>query len=121
MDSDRFLLESDEDDDEALARMRSSRMIRIRSKKALSTFSRVFADVSTNGTPQAFARESHDVGETCRRSCKSDLLPTRMNGIFSHAFTRVIWSLCAKRIEISYSKIFRVSVPSLWGYYVRQV
>lgn len=60
----------------------------------LSTFSRVFADVSTYGTPpHCCARDWHSDNGTLRLSFKSHLLPTRRNGIFSSFFTRKICSL----------------------------
>lgn len=60
----------------------------------LSTFSRVFADVSTYGTPpHCCARAWHSDNGTLRFSFKSHLLPTNRNGMFSSFFTRKICSL----------------------------
>lgn len=63
----------------------------------LSTFSRVFADVSTYGTPHCCARPWHSASGTFRLSFRSHLLPTSRNGIFSSFFTRNICSLQQKR------------------------
>ena len=69
-----------------------ARISLMRSKKTLSTFSRVFADVSTYGTFQSSAWFRAFANWTALRSVRSLLLPTRINGIVSSPLTRRICS-----------------------------
>jgi hypothetical protein len=66
---------------------------RIKSKNALSTFSRVFADVSMYGLPHFVALASASSCLTVRLAVKSDLLPIRIIGMSSVFLTRNICSL----------------------------
>ena len=59
----------------------------------LSTFSLVFADVSTYGTFHCCARVCASVAGTCLLFSRSILFPTNKKGIFSSFFTRKICSL----------------------------
>ena len=68
------------------------RISRIKSKNTLSTFSLVFADVSTYGTFQLSARFCAWDCDTSRFSVRSHLLPTKTKGMVSSLFTRRIWS-----------------------------
>lgn len=61
--------------------------------RTLSTFALVLADVSTYWTPHSLAFAAASSAETCRRSSRSDLFPTRSRGIASSSFTRRICSL----------------------------
>ena len=74
---------------ESIFRARISLM---RSKKTLSTFSRVLAEVSTYGTFQASAWARALANGTALRSVRSLLLPTRINGMVSSPLTRRICS-----------------------------
>lgn len=59
----------------------------------LSTFSRVLAEVSTQGTDHCCALTWHSLRGTLRLSFRSHLLPTSRNGMLSSFFTRNICSL----------------------------
>ena len=78
-----------------------ARISLMRSKKTLSTFSRVFAEVSTYGTfhSSAWARAFANV--TALRSVRSLLLPTRINGIVSSPLTRRI---CSRNSCVAWKK-----------------
>ena len=69
-----------------------ARISLIRSKNTLSTFSRVLAEVSTYGTFQASAWARALARGTARRSVRSLLFPTRINGMVSSPLTRRICS-----------------------------
>ena len=79
-----------------------ARISLMRSKKTLSTFSRVFAEVSTYGTfhSSAWARAFANV--TALRSVRSLLLPTRINGIVSSPLTRRI---CSRNSCVAWKKM----------------
>ncbi len=66
---------------------------RIKSKNALSTFSRVFADVSMYGLPHLVALPEASSCLTVRLAAKSDLLPIKIIGMSSVFFTLSICSL----------------------------
>ena len=68
------------------------RISRIKSKNTLSTFSLVFADVSTYGTFQLSALFCAWDCNTWRFSFRSHLLPTKMKGMVSSLLTRRICS-----------------------------
>ena len=61
--------------------------------RTLSTLALVLADVSTYWTPHSPALAVASSAETCRRSSRSDLLPTSSRGMASSSFTLRICSL----------------------------
>ena len=84
-----------------------ARISLMRSKKTLSTFSRVFAEVSTYGTfhSSAWARAFANV--TALRSVRSLLLPTRINGIVSSPLTRRI---CSRNSCVAWKKKMKLPI-----------
>ena len=78
-----------------------ARISLIRSKKTLSTFSRVLAEVSTYGTFQASAWARALARGTARRSVRSLLFPTRINGMVSSPLTRRI---CSRNSWVDWKK-----------------